>query len=100
MAPKPIPYSKKKKSARYYADKPNARKKKNATTHKNNQKPERKRKMAESTKARNEAKKRGVNLSGKDLSHKNGRIVVEDSSKNRGSKSNSAGDRRARSKKR
>jgi pyruvate/2-oxoglutarate dehydrogenase complex dihydrolipoamide acyltransferase (E2) component len=85
-------------STKWYREHSEGRKKKAATTHKNNQKPERKKKMAESTKARKEAIKRGVNVSGKDMSHKNGRIVAENSSKNRGAKGNSSGDRRARGK--
>ena len=39
------------------------------------------------------------NYDGLDVSHKNGKVVLEKASKNRGSKSNTAGDRRARGKK-
>lgn len=88
-----------KSSAKYYREHPEARKKKNATTHANNQKPERKRKMAEATKARNKAKKDGKNVNGKDAAHcSDGSIKFIDSSKNRGAKT-TAGDRRARGKK-
>lgn len=77
-------------STKWYREHPEGRKKKAATTHENNQKPERKRKMAESTKARKEAIKRGVNVKGKDMAHKGGgRIVAEDSSKNRGTREKS-----------
>lgn len=96
MAPRKMKKSALKSSAKYYRDNPKARAKKNATTHANNQKPERKKKMAEATKARNNAKKNGRNVNGKDAAHSsNGQIRFIDSSKNRGAKTTS-GDRRAR----
>lgn len=99
MAPRKKPISELGRSAKYYRSHPEARKKKNKTTHKNNQKPERKRKMAESTAARRKAVKKGVNVKGKDMAHTSSGIRVKSESANRGSKSDSAGDRRARGKK-
>lgn len=99
MAPPKLPLSKLSKSALWYRKNPKGRKKKNATTHKNNQKPERKRKMAESTKARRKAIKAGKNVKGKDMSHTKNGIRIKDSQKNRGSKSDGAGDKRARGRK-
>lgn len=96
MSPPKLPRSKLKKSAKYYRDNPKARKKKNSTTAKNNQKPERKKKMKESTAARRKAIKAGKNVKGKDMAHTKNGIVAKNSSKNRGSKSDSAGDKRAR----
>ena len=100
MAPRPLPMGQKKKSAKYYALHPEKKAKKNATTHENNQKPERKRKMAESTKARREAVKRGTNVKGRDMAHTKNGIRPKSSSANRGSSTDSAGDRRTRGKKR
>ena len=86
----------KSKSAKYYAKNPKARKKKAATDKKINARLEQKKKRAECNKARRKAKKAGKNIKGKDASHTKKGIRFKKSSKNRGSKSDSAGDRRAR----
>ncbi len=83
MAPPKV--SNPKRSAKYYRDNPDARRKKAATDKKVNARPEQRKKRVELKKARAAAKKRGVNLAGKDMSHtKSGRIVPENSSRNRG----------------
>ena len=76
--------SAKSKSARYYANNPKARKKKAATDKKINARPEQKKKRAEANKARASAKKRGVDVSGKDYDHYSKGFVK--SSVNRGRK--------------
>jgi len=86
----------KSKSAKYYQDNPEARKKKNEYQKKYNAKSGAKKKRAELNKANRKAGTYG-NGDGRDVSHKNGKIKgTLPQSKNRGSKSNSAGDRRAR----
>ena len=84
MAPPKKPRNQLKSSAKYYRDHPEARKKKKKTDNKVNARPEQRKNRAELKKARAAAKKRGVNLRGKDMSHtKSGRMVPEDSSRNR-----------------
>ena len=84
MAPPKKPRSQLRSSAKYYRDHPEAREKKKQTDKKVNARPEQRTKRNELKKARRAAKKRGVNLRGKDMSHtKDGRIVPEDSSRNR-----------------
>ena len=84
MAPPKKPYSQLRSSAKYYRDNPKARKKKAATDKKVNARPDQRKKRTELSKARRAAKKRGVNLRGKDMSHtKDGRMVPENSSRNR-----------------
>ena len=84
MAPPKKPRNQLKSSAKYYRDHPEARRKKAATDKKVNARPEQRKKRIELKKARAAAKKRGVNLRGKDMSHtKSGRMVPEDSSRNR-----------------
>jgi hypothetical protein len=82
MAPRELPSSQKRKSAKYYEENPEARKKKNATTSKNNKKPEQRAKRTELKQARRD---RGMDgKGGKDLSHtKDGKLVKEDPSTNR-----------------
>lgn len=84
MAPPKKPYSQLKSSAKYYRDHPEARERKKATDKKVNARPEQRKKRSDLSTARRKAKKRGVNLRGKDMSHtKSGRIVPENSSRNR-----------------
>ena len=84
MAPPKKPRSQLRSSAKYYRDNPQARKKKAATDKKVNARPSQQKKRNELKKARRAAAKRGVNLRGKDMSHtKSGRIVPENSSRNR-----------------
>jgi pyruvate/2-oxoglutarate dehydrogenase complex dihydrolipoamide acyltransferase (E2) component len=84
MAPPKKPYSQLRSSAKYYRDHPKAAEKKKKTDKKVNARPEQRKKRNELKKARRAAQKRGVNLRGKDMSHtKDGRIVPENSSRNR-----------------
>lgn len=86
------------RTAKYYHTHPEARKKKAAYDKEFNKKPEQKEKRAE-LKRENERhdKKYGkASRAGKDLSHTSHGLVYKSTSANRGSKSDSAGDRRAR----
>lgn len=83
-------------STEYYRKHPEARKKKAETDTKVNARPEQVKKRVEANKARREAKAAGVNVKGKDASHTSKGIVFKKSSVNRGSKSDSPGDKRAR----
>jgi len=83
-------------STEYYRKNAKARKKKASTDKKINARPEQVKKRVEANKARRKAKAAGKNIKGKDASHTKKGIVFKDSSKNRGSKSDSAGDKRAR----
>lgn len=86
-------------STEYYRKNAAARKKKAATYKKINARPAQKKKRAEANKARRKAKAAGKNIKGKDASHTKKGIVFKKSSVNRGSSSDSAGDKRARGKK-
>jgi len=55
-----------------------------------------KKKRAETNKARRKASRNGENIKGKDASHVGGKIVFKSTKANRGSKSDSPGDRRSR----
>lgn len=74
------------KTAKFYAKNSDSREKKNAydrAYYKKNKKKANK-SRAERERARVAAKKKGVSIKGKDASHtKNGKIVMEDKSKNR-----------------
>jgi hypothetical protein len=87
------------KSAKYYANNAAARKKKAATDTKINSRPEQVKKRVEANRARRKAKAAGKNVTGMDASHTKNGIVFKKTSVNRGSTSDSAGDRRARGKK-
>lgn len=80
MAPPRV--SNPKRSAKYYRSNPEARRKKAATDKKVNARPAQKAKRAELSKER---RRRGImGRGGKDLSHtKDGRLELEDASKNR-----------------
>lgn len=84
------------KSAKYYQNNPDARKKKAEVDKKINARPEQVQKRVEANKARREAKANGKDVRGKDASHTKNGIVFKKSSVNRGSKSDSAGDKRSR----
>ena len=84
------------KSAKYYRDNPKAKKKKAATDKAINKRPEQVKKRVEANGARRKAKAAGKNVTGKDASHTKNGIVFKKTSVNRGSKSDSAGDKRAR----
>lgn len=88
---------KKGKTAQYYATHPEARKKKYKYDKKYGQDPEQVDKRVELNR---EARKRGIygkrKAMGKDLAHTKNGLVLKNSSKNRGSKSDMPGDKRAR----
>jgi len=84
------------KTAKFYASNPEARKKRLEYQAEYNKRPEQLKKRMELNKI-NRDRGQYADKDGKDMSHKkNGRIVEESASKNRGSKSNSPGDVRAR----
>jgi hypothetical protein len=88
-----------KATAKYYAANPEARKKRLKYQADYNKKPEQLKKRIELNR---ENRERGTYGNGDklDVSHKKGgKTVLESASKNRGSKSNSPGDMRARGKK-
>ena len=87
------------RSTKYYQTHPEARKKKAKMDKKINERPEQIKKRVEANRARRKAKKAGKNIQGKDASHTKNGIRFKKSSINRGSKSDSSGDRRARGKK-
>jgi hypothetical protein len=84
------------RTAKFYRDNPEARKKRQAYQAEYDKKPEQRKKRAELNQFNRDssASKKG---DGKDAYHKNGKLVGFKSEKaNRGSKSDSAGDKRAR----
>lgn len=84
----------KSRSAKYYANNPKARKKKAATDKKINARPEQKAKRRELARER---RKRGImGKGGKDLSHTKNGLRLKSVNANRGSRSDSSGDKRAR----
>ncbi|MBS7237926.1 MAG: hypothetical protein KIG40_04670 [Bacteroidaceae bacterium] len=86
------------RSAEYYRTHPKAREKKQEYDKKFNQKPEQREKRSELTQYNREHDKKYGKASrkGKDASHTSHGIVYKSSSANRGSKSDTAGDKRAR----
>jgi hypothetical protein len=87
------------KTSDYYKSNPEARKKRLEYQAEFNKKPEQLKKRIELNKI-NRDRGQYADKDGKDMSHKkNGRVVEESASKNRGSKSNTPGDMRARGKK-
>lgn len=84
----------KSKSAKYYASNPESRKKKAEYDKKFNRKKEQREKRSELV---TERRKRGIyGKGGDDLAHTKKGLKLKSPSKNRGSKTDSAGDRRAR----
>lgn len=90
------------KSTQYYRTHPKAREKKKEYDTELNKKPEQREKRSELTQHNREHDKKygKASRTGKDASHTSHGIVYKSSSANRGSKSDSAGDRRARGGKR
>jgi hypothetical protein len=84
-----------KKSAAYYKANPEAKAKKAAYDKKNDATPERRERRAELVKINRDKGTYG-NGDGKDWSHTKKGVVMKKASVNRGSKSDSAGDKRAR----
>lgn len=90
----------KSKSAKYYQDNPDAKKKKDAYNTEYHSTPSRKKYRA-ALQALNRDKGTHGNGDGLDAYHKNGKIAgFKSQSKNRGSKTDSTGDKRARGGKR
>jgi hypothetical protein len=87
-----------KRTAKFYATHPEAKAKKAAYDKKNDATPERRAKRAELVKINREHQKsgRGKVGDGKDVSHTRNGIVLKPASVNRGSKTDSSGDKRAR----
>lgn len=98
MAPKKQPYNQLCDSAKYYRDHPEAREKKKKTDNKVNSRAEQKAKRRELAKKNREHDKKYGKSSrkGKDLSHTSSGLKYKKSSTNRGSKSDSPGDQKAR----
>ena len=87
------------KTAIYYQTHEEARKKRLEYQADYNKRPDQLKKRIELNKI-NRDRGQYADHDGKDMSHqKNGRVIEESASRNRGSKSNSAGDKRARGKK-
>jgi len=86
----------KSKSAKYYRDNKAARDKKKKYDAKLNSSKKQTKKRVEANSARRKAKAAGKDVKGKDMSHTKNGMVIKKTSTNRGSKSDSAGDRRAR----
>jgi len=84
-----------KRTAKFYATHPEARAKKAAYDKKNDARPERRARRAELVKINRDKGTYG-NGDGKDWSHTKNGMVMKKASVNRGSKSDTAGDRRAR----
>jgi hypothetical protein len=87
-----------KKTAEYYRTHPDAREKKKKYDTEFEKKPEQRKKRSELTQHNREHDKKYGKESrrGKDASHTSSGIVYKSSSANRGSKSDTSGDRRAR----
>jgi len=99
MAMKRKPRAQLSRSGKYYRDNPDAAKRKAQTDKKINARPEQRKKRSELSVARKKLKKKGKKLEGKDLSHRaDGSIRLRSVKKNRGSSSDTSGDRRARGK--
>ena len=96
MAPSKKPRSQLSRSAKYYRDNPQAKAKKKATDTKVNARPEQRKKRSELSVKRKQMKKKWVNLKDKDLSHTKNGIRLKSSKANRGSKGDTAGDKKAR----
>lgn len=77
-----------------------ARKKKAAKDKEINSRPEQVKKRVEANRHRRKAKAAGKDVKGKDAAHTKNGMRLKDSSANRGSKTDTPGDRRARGKKR
>lgn len=86
------------RSAKYYREHPKSRKKKAATDKAVNSRPEQKKKRRELEKANREHDKKYGKGSrkGKDLSHTKAGLKYKTVAKNRGSKTDTKGDRNAR----
>lgn len=76
-----------------------ARKKKQAYDTEFSKSPEQVKKRMETNNERRRLKKKGVNVNGKDVAHTKNGLKLKSIKKNRGSKTDSIGDKRARGKK-
>lgn len=82
------------RSAKFYSTHPDARRKKAAYDTRLNRRPEQVNKREDANRERRQARKRGVDVRGKDYDHGSRRMIS--SSVNRGKKSGTKGDRNAR----
>jgi hypothetical protein len=97
MAPKKKPYSQLSDSAKYLRKNKKARDKKKKRDTEINKRPEQRAKRSELVKARRE---KGIyGKGGKDVSHTSSGLKLKSIKANRGSKSDTAGDKKARGKK-
>ena len=85
----------KSRSARYYQENPEARRKKNEYQKEFNKKPSQRKKRSELVQER---RRRGIygKFDGKDVAHTSSGLKMKSAKANRGSKSDTAGDKRAR----
>lgn len=90
-----------KETAKYYSENKKAKAKKDAYQKEYNKKPEQVKKRVELNKANRKSHKNGTSSvgDGKDQSHTKNGMVLKPQSVNRGSNKDSAGDKRARGKK-
>jgi hypothetical protein len=90
-----------KETAKYYKDNPKAKARKDEYQKEYNKKPEQVKKRVELNKVNRKSHKNGTSSvgDGKDQSHTKNGMVLKPQSVNRGSNKDSAGDKRARGKK-
>lgn len=100
MPPKRQPYNKLGRTAKFYRDNPDKVVKKDAKSKEVNARPAQRKKRSELSTIRKKAKKNGVDTSKTDASHTKNGIVRKSIKANRGSKSDTKGDRNARGGKR
>lgn len=98
MAPPKKKRSDLSRTAKYYRDHPESLPKKRAKDKEINARPEQRKKRSELSTKRKRDKAAGKDIAGKDLSHTKDGLRYKDSSTNRGSRSDTPGDRRARGK--
>lgn len=96
MAPPKKKRSELSRTAKYYRDHPESLPKKRAKDKEINARPEQRKKRSELSTKRKRDKAAGKDIAGKDYDHGSDRYI--DSSTNRGKKSGTPGDRRARGK--
>lgn len=100
MAPKRKPKSELSRTAKFYRDNPKSAEKKDKKSKEVNKRPEQIKKRSELSTMRRRLKRKGVDVSGKDLSHQSdGSVKLQNSSKNRGNTKTTKGDRKSRGKK-
>ena len=96
MVPQKLPKKKLWRSALYYRNNPEARAKKAATDKAINARPEQRAKRSELSIKRKKLKAKWINVKGKDIAHTKNGTRLKSIKANRGSKWDTAGDKRAR----